>query len=55
MSSKQTEMSKPKPAKVTRIQKFALMSPFLTYAEVVPSKPAKEIVVLLKQHLLMMS
>jgi len=31
------------------------MSPFLTYAEVVPSKPAKDIITLLQQHLLIMS
>jgi hypothetical protein len=29
--------------KIQKIAKFALMSPFLTYADVVPSKPAKDI------------
>ena len=29
--------------KVQKIAKYALMSPFLTYTEVVPSKPSKEI------------
>jgi hypothetical protein len=28
--------------KVQKIAKFALLSPFLTYADVVPSKPAKD-------------
>jgi hypothetical protein len=34
---------------------MALMSPFLTYAEQVPGKPAKEVVQALTKHLLQMS
>ena len=33
-----------------KIAKFALMSPFLTYAEVMPSKPAKDLIHILPTH-----
>lgn len=37
--SKQNSAAK---EKVQKIAKFALLSPFLTYTDVVPSKPAKD-------------
>ena len=41
--------------KIQKIAKFALMSPFLTYADVVPSKPAKDMLNALQTHLLEMA
>ena len=41
--------------KVQKIAKFALLSPFLTYADVVPSKPAKDMLNALQTHLLEMA
>jgi hypothetical protein len=38
-------------AKVQKIAKFALLSPFLTYADVVPSKPAKDMFNAHQKHL----
>ena len=38
-----------------KIAKFALLSPFLTYTDVVPSKPAKDMMSALQTHLLAMA
>jgi len=40
--AKQQQKKQAQP-KVQKIQKFALLSPFLTYAEVMPSKPSKDL------------